>query len=189
MGADNRFKSKREDRIFKIGDRPAIFRFSISSEFTSGRAHRRIANRSPDPITAYQLPIYNWKDSLSQRAGLLALSDLEVFEILPDANIGPDAAQIVFASWSERTRGARYRLLGRSKAVSRCACHCTPNLSPAPRAGTLPGLRSWGLLASLAAPQTLCWRALRTLSLSGASHILTVRAPRTLTVRAPDSQK
>ena len=36
---------------------------------------------------------------MSQRACLLALSDLEVFEILPDANIGPDAAQIVFASW------------------------------------------------------------------------------------------
>ena len=30
---------------------------------------------------------------------LLALSDLEVFEILPDANIGPGASQIVFASW------------------------------------------------------------------------------------------
>ena len=40
----------------------------------------------------------------------------------------------------------------------------TPNLSPAPRAETLFGLRSWGLLTSLAAPQALCCRALRALS-------------------------
>src|SRR5712671_4711895 len=54
---------------------------------------------------------HNWKDSLSQRACLFAFSDQEVFEILPDANIGPGASQIVFASWfqdcSIRTRARR----------------------------------------------------------------------------------
>ena len=51
---------------------------------------------------------HNWKDSLSPRARLYAFSDQKSFEILPDANIGAGALQMVFAlrfqDWGISTR-------------------------------------------------------------------------------------